>query len=217
MAIYKSVPKYQTINKQRVYVGSEKVKMTPTEVKRVIMKANNWTAEQYRKKYDIFKNKLRAYEAYEGVPMNKRQSPVEVLYKQAKTKLSLERQGIKYEGSVQMNRIMSFTSVSMSTSRSIAEDPYRHTKYLQRRTATYEAGIDSKFEALIKTNKQAEAIYWRIQDPVMRDKALADYANMLHAKMNAEGKIEANSAIAEYGEVVGSDLVVEFDISAYID
>ena len=191
--------------------------MTASQKKQIIMKANNWTAEQYRKKYDIFKNKLRAYEAYEGVPMNKRQSPRDVLYKQAKTKMALERQGIKYEGSIQMKRIMSFTSVSMSTSRAIAEDPYRHTKYLQRRTASYEAGIESKFSALIKSNKQAEAIYWRIEDPVMRDKALADYANMLHAKMDAEGKIDANSAIAEYGEVVGSDTVVEFDISAYID
>ena len=36
----------------------------PQEVKKTIMRANKWTAEQYRKNVDVFKNKLRAHEAY---------------------------------------------------------------------------------------------------------------------------------------------------------
>ena len=42
----------------------QKVYLTNREVKAYIMKTNNWTASQYQKQYDIFKNKLRAYESY---------------------------------------------------------------------------------------------------------------------------------------------------------
>ena len=36
----------------------KKVQLTSKEVKAYIMKANGWTADEYRKKYDIFKNIL---------------------------------------------------------------------------------------------------------------------------------------------------------------
>ena len=40
------------------------VELTAKEVKETIMKAHGWTSAEYKKKYDIFKNKLRAYESY---------------------------------------------------------------------------------------------------------------------------------------------------------
>ena len=89
-------------------IKGNRVKVTPTEAKTTIMRANGWTAEQYKKQYDIFKNKLRAYEAFEG-KFAKRQSAVELLYKQAKAKL---REGADYQPSIKMQRIESFTSVS---------------------------------------------------------------------------------------------------------
>ena len=41
------------------YSGSGK-KVTARQKKAAIMAANDWTEDQYRKQYDIFKNKLRA-------------------------------------------------------------------------------------------------------------------------------------------------------------
>ena len=62
-----------------------RIEKTSREVKNYIMKINGWTSSQYDKQYDIFKNKLRAYENYErahGVN-TKRQSPAQLLYKEA--------------------------------------------------------------------------------------------------------------------------------------
>ena len=92
-------------------VKGGRVEMSSREVKQYIMKQNGWTSQQYDKQYDIFKNKLRAYENYErahGVTQA-RQSPTQMLFKEAKAKA---REGADYTPSIKMQRIRSFTSVS---------------------------------------------------------------------------------------------------------
>ena len=42
-----------------------RIEKTSREVKKYIMEQNGWTSSQYDKQYDIFKNKLRAFENYE--------------------------------------------------------------------------------------------------------------------------------------------------------
>ena len=51
-----------TENGREVYV---KEHVSTREVKKAIMKENRWTESQYQKKYDLFKNKLRAKESFE--------------------------------------------------------------------------------------------------------------------------------------------------------
>lgn len=190
-------------------VKGREVKISSREVKKVIMKANNWTSEEYKKKYDIFKNKLRAFEAYEGVKT--KQSPVELLYKQAKAKL---REGANYEPTIQMKRIQSFTSISSgkALTKAMTSETYKI-----RRTQTYEDATYKAFKGLIESNLQANAIYNYIEDPVKREQALKDFAESLHLKIKESGEVDENSAIPISSEVVGSDVPFTFDISKYVD
>ena len=59
--IYKWITRVKTVNGHKIQ-EHVKVKMTSSEVKSYIMRVNNWTSEQYRKQYDLTKNKLRAYQ-----------------------------------------------------------------------------------------------------------------------------------------------------------
>ena len=95
-------------------VDGEQVALKATEVKNFIMKVNNWNAEQYQKEYDIFKNKLRTLENFEGVPKSERESPAELLYKQAKAK---KRYGSEYQPSLKFQRIISTSAYSSSPKR----------------------------------------------------------------------------------------------------
>lgn len=187
-------------------IKGETVKVKPSEVKATIMKANNWTADQYKKQYDIFKNKLRAFEAFEGT--GQRQSAVELLYKQARAKI---REGAEYQPSIKMQRINAFTSVSSGKASKLLENEM----YKSRREATYSIATYKQFEGLIAKNAKAKEIYDNIKDPVQREKALTDYANKLHAKIDEEDKVSENEAIPS-GLTFGSKDEFEFDYSEYM-
>ena len=187
-------------------IKGETVKVKPSEVKATIMKANNWTADQYKKQYDIFKNKLRAFEAFEGT--GQKQSAVELLYKQARAKI---REGAEYQPSIKMQRINAFTSVSSGKASKLLENQM----YKSRREATYSSATYRQFEGLIAKNAKAKEIYDNIKDPVQREKALTDYANKLHAKIDEEDKVSENEAIPS-GLTFGSKDEFEFDYSEYM-
>lgn len=187
-------------------IKGETVKVKPSEVKATIMKANNWTADQYKKQYDIFKNKLRAFEAFEGT--GQKQSAVELLYKQARAKI---REGAEYQPSIKMQRINAFTSVSSGKASKLLENEM----YRSRREATYSSATYKQFEGLIAKNAKAKEIYDNIKDPVQREKALTDYANKLHAKIDEEDKVSENEAIPS-GLTFGSKDEFEFDYSEYM-
>lgn len=193
-------------------VKGQRVEMSSREVKKYIMKVNNWTSSQYDKQYDIFKNKLRAFENYErahGVSTPK-QSPSQLLYREAKTKA---REGSNYTPSIKMKRIRSFTSVSSGKA---GQKALQGRRYQARRAQLYEEATNKQFQELIDKNPMAKEIAERIKDPVKREQALADYANKLHAKIDEKGRAQENEAIP-YGETYGSDEVIDFDFDKYLD
>lgn len=192
------------------YVGGNRVKMTNREVKAYIMKENRWTSEQYNKQYDILRNKLRSYEAYEKASGRavKEQSVQSLLFKEAKAK---QRMGRDYSPSIKMQRIRSFTSVSSGRA---GQRALTGRLYMERRATTYEDATYKQFKGLVENNKQAELIYNSIKDPVKREKALADFANKLHAKINEQDEVIESEAIP-FGETYGSDEAIDFDIDAY--
>lgn len=193
-------------------VKGQRVEMSSREVKAYIMKQNGWTSSQYDKQYDIFKNKLRAYENYErahGIT-SQRQSPTQLLYKEAKAKA---REGGDYTPSIKMRRIRSFTSVSSGKA---GQKALQGQRYQARRAQLYEEATNKQFKGLIENNPKAQEIAERIKDPVKREQALADYANKIHAKIDEEGKAQENEAIP-FGETFGSDDIVDFDIEDYLD
>lgn len=192
------------------FVGGNRVKMTNREVKAYIMKQNRWTSEQYNKQYDILRNKLRSYEAYEkasGASV-KQQSVQSLLFKEAKAR---QRMGKEYSPSIKMQRIRSFTSVSSGRA---GQRALQGQLYMQRRATTFEDATYKQFKGLVESNKQAELIYKSIKDPVKREKALTDFANKMHAKINEQDEVVESEAIP-FGETYGSDEAIDFDIDAY--
>ena len=201
-----------TENGKEVYVKEHE---STREVKKAIMKANRWTESQYQKKYDLFKNKLRAKESFEtahGLKVE-RQSPVEVLYKQAQAKERARKSGQKYTPSIAMKRIQSFTAVSITKGRALAQDT--ESTYSRRRSKVYERSTTKAFRGLIEQNAMAKLIATKVNDPVKREQALKDYADKIHAKIDEEGKAQEDEAIP-YGESYGSDEATDFDYSAYL-
>lgn len=192
------------------YVGGNRVKMTNREVKAYIMKENRWTSEQYNKQYDILRNKLRSYEAYEKASGRavKEQSVQSLLFKEAKAR---QRMGRDYSPSIKMQRIRSFTSVSSGRA---GQRALTGRLYMERRATTYEDATYKQFKGLVENNKQAELIYNSIKDPVKREKALTDFANKMHAKINEQDEVIESEAIP-FGETYGSDEAIDFDIDAY--
>lgn len=202
-----------SVNGKQVYV---KEHVSTHEVKKAIMKENRWTESQYQKKYDLFKNKLRAKESFEiahGLKVE-RQSPVEVLYKQAQAKERARKSGQKYTPSIAMKRIQSFSAVSITKGRALAQDT--ESSYSQRSAKVYERSTTKAFRGLIEKNAKAKEIATKVKDPVKREQALKDYAEKIHAKMDEEGKAQEDEAIP-HGESYGSDESTDFDYSQYLD
>ena len=195
------------------YVGGKRVAVTNREIKAYIMKQNGWTSTQYKKQYDIFKNKLRAYENYERASGKQvaKQSPVEVLYKEAKAKA---REGVDYKPSIKMQRIRSFTSVSSGKA---GQRALQGRLYMARRTQLYEDATYKQFKGLIESNKMAKIVYKTIKDPVKREEALSDLADQIHYFIKSK-EAEQESEAIPFGEVYGSDTdaSMDFDIEQYL-
>ena len=189
------------------YNGSGK-KVTARQMKRTIMSAQGWTEEQYRKQYDIFKNKLRAYESFRrahGANVNT-QSPQALLYRQAR---AMQREGSEYKPSIEMQRIQSFSAVSITKGRKLAADT--ESVYSQRRGETFATATEAAFAGFIRSVPKAQEIVDMIEDPVQREEALKKLAEHIHAKQKPSGEFEQ-------GEVYGSDEAGEdFDYSPWLD
>ena len=140
------------------YSGSGK-KISAKQKKAAIMAANDWTEEQYRKQYDIFKNKLRAYESFRRAHGAKveTQSPQDVLYRAAKAK---RREGEDYKPSIEMQRIQSFSAVSITKGRKLAQD--FESGYSRRRAATFGSGTIAAFKGFIEAIPKAQEIVYGV-------------------------------------------------------
>ena len=194
-----------------------KTEMSSKEVKAFIMQQNGWTAETYRKQYDIFKNKLNAYESYQasrGVAVE-HQSVTAVLFKEARSK---QLYGDEYKPSQKMQQIRSFSAHSITKGRQLAQgESASARRYQAKETAKYEEYIQKRFGGFIENNPKAKAIAEAISDPVKREKALSAYADKVNAHITDEEVKEANEAIPVSSETYGSGDEVDFDISEYLD
>ena len=203
---------YKYIEKK---IGNEvvnvQVKMTSRQVKAYIMEQNGWTSDQYRKQYDILKNKVRAYESFrrsQGIK-EQPQNIVKMLYSEAKSKA---RYGEDYKPSQKMQQIKRFSAYSITKGRQLAQEE----SYQRRETAKYDAYVSKRFEGFIRDNAGAKKIADAIANPVMREKALSDYANKLNVKI-AEDQKEAEQSGIPASETYGSNDEIDFDISDYLE
>ena len=183
------------------------------EQRREIMRIRGWTAEQYRKQYDLFKNKLRAFESYKyshlGLTQEeakkKWKSPQELLYLQSK---SMEKYGSDYQPSLEMKRIQSFSAESITKGWKKAQD--FESTYSQRRGSLY-AATTHAFDEMIKQVSKAKEIDEAIEDPVRKEEALKALAEHIKAKMTPTGEIKM-------GETYGSDEAGDdFDFEEWLE
>lgn len=193
---------YQTRNGVRVMLSAH-------DIKAYVMKERGWTSETYNKEYDKLRNRLRAYEGFQrqsGFEVEK-QSPASLLYFESRAR---QREGAEYQPSLELQRIQSFPSLSSGKAL---------TRALERRSETfarrYSTTTDRAFAGLIAANPTAAEIAESVTDPVKREQALKDLAKKLHAKQDAAGRVQASSAIP-FGQAVGSDDAIDFDIEAYL-
>ena len=195
----------------RIKNGVE-VPVKRSELRSTIMQANNWTAEQYRKQYDIFKNKLRFYEEVQrsrGIKVTT-QSPQELLYLQARAKL---RHGSEYEPSQEMLQIMSVTAHSISKGRKVAALP--ESQSYKRAVASI---VNIRFAGFIDYYDKAKEIMEKIDDPVLQEAALTALANYLWIKY-PDRKKKPTAAVPE-GETYGSgdeSSGDDFDIKPWLE
>lgn len=191
-------------------VDGEEVALKASEVKNFIMKVNNWNADQYQKEYDLFKNKLRTLENFEGVPKAERESPVELLYKQAKAK---KRYGADYQPSIKLQRILSTSAYSSSPKRQ--QQLLKNQSYVEKLQKRYRESTNKGFKGLLEKNPVAKEIDEKIKDPVQREKALIELAEKLHARIDEQGVITELGGIP-FGESVGSSDGIDFDLTPYL-
>lgn len=187
-------------------VNGQKVELTAKQIKNFIMQVNRWTSEEYNKQRYIMKNKLRTYEAFTG--QEKPQSPVKLMYFEARAK---QRAGADYKPSMKMQQIKGFQSLGSAKAISKAQQSKKVTEKWQQK---YNAYVNRRFSGLIENNVTAKRIYDEITDPVKREKALSDFADTLHLKMDETLKVEQAQAIP-FGETFGSSDEFDFDISQY--
>lgn len=216
--LYKQTTKF--INGKTQHV---RVELSSREVKAYIMKINRLSSTQYKKQYDIFKNKLRAFEAFEKASGKKvdKQSPVQILYKQAKAKETARRTGQRYKPSIALKRIQKFQSVSSGKA---GQKLLQRQSYITKQNEVYLKATEKAFNNFIfgneekgtTGNKQAQEIYEKLKDdPVKLEQALSDYADALNAKIKESGERVENEAIP-FGETLGSNDEIDFDINKYL-
>ena len=193
---------YQTRNGIRVA-------LTAQEIKSYVMKERGWTTDQYSKEYDKLRNRIRAYEAFQrqsGISVEA-QSPASILYFESRAR---RREGAEYQPSLELQRIKSFPSISSGKALGRALE-HRSETFARRYTET----TNKVFAGLIATNPTAAKIAERVTDPVKRERALIDLATKLNARQDAAGRVQASSAIP-FGQAVGSDEAIDFDIESYL-
>lgn len=205
----------------------ESVKISTRELKRTIMSANNWNEEQYRKQYDIFKNKLRFYEEvqrsrglkdYQKGGDKEKQSPQELLYKIARAK---QRYGKDYQPSQEVEEILAMTAHSISKGKNIAK---------QASGKSYNAAVSKvvsiRFKGFVDFYDKAAEIVEKITDPVQQEAALVAFATYLHETQPRTGKDKGapkpktGAGGFVQGETHGSgdaDDGGEFDFSQWLD
>ena len=113
--------KYERLTKTIIKNGEAvQVNLTSREMKSTIAKAYGISIEDVDKKYYLFRNRLRAYESFKresGYDV-KPQSPLNVMYKQAKAML---KYGSDYEPSREFQAINQFSAVSITKGEQLAK------------------------------------------------------------------------------------------------
>lgn len=146
--------KYERLTKTIIKDGEPtQVTISSREMKSTIAKAYGITLEEVDKKYYLFRNRLRAYESFKresGVEVTP-QSPLNVMYKQAKAML---RHGSDYKPSNEFEAINTFSAVSISKGERLAKAT--NSRYYKKHQAELGNLAMKNFEKFIIAHTSAK-------------------------------------------------------------
>lgn len=148
--------KYERLKKTIIKDGEPtQVSISSKEMKSTIAKAYGITLEEVDKKYYLFRNRLRAYESFKresGAEVTT-QSPLNVMYKQAKSML---RHGADYKPSKEFEAINTFSAVSISKGESLAKAT--NSRYYKKHQAELGNLALSNFDKFIQAHTSAKEL-----------------------------------------------------------
>lgn len=148
--------KYQRLTKTIIKGGEPtQVTISSREMKSTIAKAYGITLEEVDKKYYLFRNRLRAYESLKresGVEVTP-QSPLNVMYKQAKSML---RHGADYKPSNEFEAINTFSAVSISKGERLAKAT--NSRYYKKHQAEIGSLALAHFDKFIQMHTSAQEL-----------------------------------------------------------
>ena len=195
-----------------------KVSVKDSEVKAKIMEAFNLkTDQEYRRFYDIQKNKVNTYNEFTKADKKdapKIQSVQSFLYSQAKSRL---KYGQDYEPSAQTKLVNSMPAYSITKGRNVHEKMHsQQHKDVQMRFAASMLKNMEHFMAAYQGTEKNPSILDKIKekykdDPAKMMGAIAAYAESLkEVKKNAKGEYVKSESGFPLGSTAGSPSATKF-------
>lgn len=171
--------------------------LTPSDVKRTIMRGFGIEKSEYKRFYNLFRNRYVNYQKFvkSQTGQTPPQTPTEILYRQAQARI---KHGTNYKPSDTIELISQFTSTSTGRYKSTSKESLK----LANRIAKH--GIES-FERLIDESPLAREIYEKAPNDFVALERLKKFADRLHKK-------QAGGSGIPSANIIGSD-----DTSIWID
>ena len=212
--------------KRVVIYNSKQEPLSQSEIKKIIMQAENIkTTEEYNKYYDRMRNRIINYQKIQVATGLKEESeivaPIKVLYNEAKRKIYAEKHNKEYKQSVFYKEALKTPSLSTGKAiekrinklqeerRKITEDttPEELSLELQAKRES----VLYYFSGMIAKVPAAEEAKKKIIDPYKLEKALIEIADKVHAAYEDEkAKIDIPDFInASYNNI-------SIDINSYL-
>ena len=197
--------KYQRLTKTIIKDGEPtQVTISSKEMKSTIAKAYGISLEAVDKKYYIFRNRLRAYESFkresglEVIP----QSPLNLMYKQAKSKL---RHGADYKPSKEFEAINTFSAVSISKGERLAKAP--NSSYYKKHQAELGNLAMKNFEKFISAHTSAKDLVKAYKEGKITGMQLHASLTQMSNDVKARQKELRQKGGGFAGGMIGSDSI----------
>lgn len=184
-----------------IYKGERR--LSQKEIKSEIKRIRGWSETRYQKELKNVRRGLTRYENQFGKTVSEK-TPTEFLYTEAKSR---ERYKSDYVQSQYVKDVRRLGTISKQRTILTTRGQIKQLK---------QQSVDTRFNGLIQTNSQAREIAQKIKDPFKREKALSDFANKIHAKIDKAEKVKENQAIPFSSQTYGSDTTIDFDIDKYL-
>lgn len=171
--------------------------LTPSDVKNTIMRGFDVKKDEYKRFYNLFRNRYVNYQKFVKQQTGKTpsQSTIEILYRQAQARI---KHGTNYNPSDTIRLITQFSSTSTGR-----YNP-QSTESLKRANRIAKRGVEA-FSQLIDTSPLAREVYQKSPNDFVAVDRLKTFADRLHKK-------QAGGSGIPTANIIGSD-----DASIWID